>query len=873
MARERIRITGKIAGLVALCAVFAAGARSQSIYDTYSGFTVPTTPMLPLTEQHPSLHFTTSELPALQVKKADPAYAALWSRITTNIAKFLGKTVSTSSVGDRPKIAMYGAFAWIMNGDTVGRNHAVEALLSAYDNVPQTAVSTSFDKPYDEIYRATWIQDFCTAYDWLAPVLSPQQDSSARARIIREANLLCDNMRSGVKYASRPHNHRSKPAYGVGTAALTLSSDPNASRWLDSALTNVNTVTKYQFSSDGIYREGPHYYIYTLVNAIPFLWQYKIVSGVDLFPAYQAAFEWPVLIRDQRGWMPNTEDANVKPAPTHMVAAAYPTAPTRLHSTAPLASILQWNWATTTFFTVDYTGATNEICWDIDEFLFWDASIPSVAPDIDPTLRLATGEVVFRNRWAGSDSTGRYLLFHAVAAADNHDHPDQLSYVINARNSCLAIDAGYGQDQTNYATWYTKPLSHNLVMTNSTAPSDFQVNQTPPDRHFLVTPFFDLSEKQAKTSATSGTIVRGIACVDKDFWIVYDRPSTSQTGVVYALEVHGRGTMSRTSSDVTWTAPSDKYGSAARLHASVLTSGTPTIADKTGTTCLFKDSVAQSYVDVQQTGSTVGFLHLLRTTSSSTMPSAAADISTGSGMSLVFTTSGAATDQVIVPKSTGIASAGSLASDASFAWSRSEGDILTRFAVVEGTLLRWMGKDVLVTDHPITLAADWSSAGIRTLSVDSVSVPISVTLHLEGVTAVELNNAPIAFSSATPGACIFTLSTGGAVRITGGTTAVAGDAFSTLPSQLMLDANYPNPFNPTTRIRFTLPVASRVQVRIYNGIGQLIRTLLDAELGAGVHQGVWDGRDGLGRDAASGVYVFEVNTNAANRRTKGLLLR
>jgi len=180
----------------------------------------------------------------------------------------------------------------------------------------------------------------------------------------------------------------------------------------------VNTVTKYQFSSDGIYREGSHYYIYTLVNAIPFLWNYKNVSGVNLFPYYQAAFEWPVLIRDQRGWMPNNEDGNLKPAPTHMVAKAYTSASTRMHSSASLANILQWNWATTKFWTNDYTGATTDVCWDIDEFLLYDSSISSIAPDINPTLKLGTGQVVFRNSWANTDSTMRYLLYMGVAAAD-----------------------------------------------------------------------------------------------------------------------------------------------------------------------------------------------------------------------------------------------------------------------------------------------------------------------------------------------------------------------------------------------------------------------------------------------------------------------
>jgi len=77
-------------------------------------------------------------------------------------------------------------------------------------------------------------------------------------------------------------------------------------------------------------------------------------------------------------------------------------------------------------------------------------------------------------------------------------NPDELSYIINARNSCLAIDAGYGQDFPEYSTWYTQPLSHNLVMTNDSAPMDFATNQTPYDRHFLTTLYLIFQRRKLK---------------------------------------------------------------------------------------------------------------------------------------------------------------------------------------------------------------------------------------------------------------------------------------------------------------------------------------------------------------------------------------
>ena len=65
---------------------------------------------------------------------------------------------------------------------------------------------------------------------------------------------------------------------------------------------------------------------------------------------------------------------------------------------------------------------------------------------------------------------------------------------------------------------------------------------------------------------------------------------------------------------------------------------------------------------------------------------------------------------------------------------------------------------------------------------------------------------------------------------------------------------WPNPFNATTHLRFQLNRTTSVHVAIYNIQGQLVRTLVDAPLHAGVHQMQWDGRDERGHAAATGPY-------------------
>ena len=94
-----------------------------------------------------------------------------------------------------------------------------------------------------------------------------------------------------------------------------------------------------------------------------------------------------------------------------------------------------------------------------------------------------------------------------------------------------------------------------------------------------------------------------------------------------------------------------------------------------------------------------------------------------------------------------------------------------------------------------------------------------------------------------------------------------------LPRVTSLAQNYPNPFNPQTFIEFALPQAARVSLKIYDGRGRLVRTLVDGHRAQGPHRLVWDGSDDAGRAAASGVYHYVLKTADSDLRRKMTLLR
>ena len=94
-----------------------------------------------------------------------------------------------------------------------------------------------------------------------------------------------------------------------------------------------------------------------------------------------------------------------------------------------------------------------------------------------------------------------------------------------------------------------------------------------------------------------------------------------------------------------------------------------------------------------------------------------------------------------------------------------------------------------------------------------------------------------------------------------------------VPTAYALEQNIPNPFNPATTIRFSLPEAGQVRLVIYNVSGQVVRTLLNQEMPVGFHAVTWDGTDSYGRQLSSGVYLYRVTSEKGTIVRRMLLVR
>jgi len=89
----------------------------------------------------------------------------------------------------------------------------------------------------------------------------------------------------------------------------------------------------------------------------------------------------------------------------------------------------------------------------------------------------------------------------------------------------------------------------------------------------------------------------------------------------------------------------------------------------------------------------------------------------------------------------------------------------------------------------------------------------------------------------------------------------------------VITTNYPNPFNPSTSIGFSLPERSLVKIRVFNSRGQLVRNLLDDIREKGQHTIVWDGKDGFGCSVSSGIYYIRLASGGQGATRKVMLLK
>lgn len=727
-----MRILALIICLLAAVTVQAQDKRKVN-YESYSGFTCDSVPKLPAKETHPSLWFRAEDVAAMRAKKdQDDQAARLWKQVSESDFVTM-ELMSTPSATDGKKpihqyygymsqAAKYSGFMIWMTEDEARKKKLIErtvALLErAYDGPIYELDPKQKSGPTDEIYLGAWMQNYASAYDWVQPFLTAKQDQAIRARLVKQCDYLSRNI---YKWTPRPHNHLSKPAWGLGSGALALSEEKDAINWLGVAITAANDNTRYFFSSDGIYREGSHYLGFSWTNFLPFMINYRNVSGVNQFEAFKPVMEWGVAVRNSNGWLPNIEDSFIRPFPCHMAAAMYKDSETSLHSSAPLAEVLMWAWNTTDVkpfeaytkrTTFNWTGATWDYTLALDEYLTYDPSIKSTQPDVSPTIFLDGGQSMFRNTWKTSDPTGRYLLFQGVAESDNHEHYEHLSFIISAEAQMMACDGGYSRKSYGEkirTEWYKQAAAHNVMTLDGKAPIDAAENVTPVSRHRIDTTFFDFEEKEAPYPS-GGKLRRAIAFPGESYFVVADIVSSPVDAEAAALLHGGRASMEGDGSYRVWNFEDDIYGPASHLHAWTFGSVDGfKIENAEGEHTYLKGDFGV-YPYTKASGSVASgkdqvFLQVLIPTAKGKGGPKVSSEKKGRQI-LVTVVDGNITDTFLLQPTNESAVFGTMETNATFAWTRSEGGKVTKYAVREATSFKVDGAVLVGSKEEVTEAKE-----------------------------------------------------------------------------------------------------------------------------------------------------------------------
>ena len=92
------------------------------------------------------------------------------------------------------------------------------------------------------------------------------------------------------------------------------------------------------------------------------------------------------------------------------------------------------------------------------------------------------------------------------------------------------------------------------------------------------------------------------------------------------------------------------------------------------------------------------------------------------------------------------------------------------------------------------------------------------------------------------------------------------------PDEFKLEGNYPNPFNPTTTIKYALKEDVKVSLKIYNTLGQEVRTLVNENQNKGYKEIMWDGKNNQGSVVPSGIYMYRLVAGSSFVKSNKMML-
>jgi len=192
--------------------------------------------------------------------------------------------------------------------------------------------------------------------------------------------------------------------------------------------------------------------------------------------------------------------------------------------------------------------------------------------------------------------------------------------------------------------------------------------------------------------------------------------------------------------------------------------------------------------------------------------------------------------------------------------------VRTKMKRLSGAILVLMAIQLQQANAQDLVLRDTTIATTTTFSANSITAGPNFTITSTG--DVILSAETIAVIPQ------FFVVQGGKLQVVSGAPPVSVETEDPLiPDEFIVHQNFPNPFNPETEIRFALAKDSHVVMKIYNTLGQHIRTLIETQYAAGFHSVRWDGKDKDGNPVSSGFYLYQIKAGEFSQVRKMSLIR
>ncbi len=94
-----------------------------------------------------------------------------------------------------------------------------------------------------------------------------------------------------------------------------------------------------------------------------------------------------------------------------------------------------------------------------------------------------------------------------------------------------------------------------------------------------------------------------------------------------------------------------------------------------------------------------------------------------------------------------------------------------------------------------------------------------------------------------------------------------------LVNSFALEANYPNPFNPTTNISYSIPEFGEISLIVFDALGKEVKTLVTGEIAPGAYNAVWNGTDNNGNEVSTGMYFYKLTSGEFTQTRKMMFVK